>query len=299
MKIRDTKANKIFMLIVLIFFSIIFLDAKFSKREISEASVDINKDINIESISANINIWVKNDIDKAQVKYSTKSNGSLKVENGINSVSFEEKKDNSIFNISFNNEESIISLYLPSNYQGNIKLKSISGNIEAFNNIDLNSLEISTTSGKLNLLDVKTKDNFKIKTLSGDINIENIEANTIKFASTSGKIECYNINSNLINIANISGEIYLESLKADELNIAVTSSDVELDYIDISKEINIATVSGDIDLILDKKDYAYSAQTINGIISIDKNEYEKSFTTNKGLPIKLKTVSGEININTK
>lgn len=299
MKIKDTKANKIFMLFILIFFSIVFLNAKFSKRELSETTIDINKSLNIETISANINVWVKDDIDDVIVKYSTKENGSLEVDENKNSVDIKEKTKKSLFFFYFKNESPTLSIYLPSNYSQDLSLKSISGKIESYNNLNLNNLEINTTSGDLYFLDIKTNNELSIKTLSGAIKLENVTSNEIDFSSTSGEIETYTLKSNNIDISNISGEIYVDKIYADNINVSVTSSDVELDYLDIINQIDLKSVSGDIDLILNDKNYKYMAKTTSGIISIDKTEYDNNFSTSEGLPVNLKTVSGEININTK
>lgn len=300
MKIKDTKANKIMMLIILVFLMIAFSTAKFSKREVKEVSIDINKAITIEAITANINIWVDDNIDKVNIIYSTKEKGTLEINNNSkDSVTIKEKKSNSFINFAFENEKPTISIYLPINYYEDINIESVSGNIDSYNDLSLPNININSTSGDISLLNLKIDDSLLINTLSGKINIEEINAKNIEINSTSGNLEIYNITAEDVEFASISGEIYVDSIIADKLDLNVTSSDVELDYLDINNEINLGTVSGDLDLILKEQEYKYSAETVTGTISINENEYEGDFSTQNGIIVNIDTISGEVDINTK
>ncbi len=300
MRIKDTKANKIFMLIAVLFLLLLTLTTKCSNRETTEATVDYKKDISIEAISANINIWLDNDIVEAKVIYNTKDSSKLEVEKDISgNTTIKEKRKNKLINFVFDNENPTISLYLPSSNLKNINIKTVSGNIDFYDSFSFENLKISSTSGKINLLDLNSKNNLSFKTISSDISLGNVTAKNFEIASTSGKKEINSINSENISISSISGDSYINDINTNTISISATSTDIELDNIKVKNQINISNISGDIDLILPKNDYKYNLTTVSGEISVDNIEYTKKYSTQNGIPINITTVSGEINITSK
>lgn len=299
MRIKDTKANKIFMLVLLIIIMIVYFDSKYSNSGSSTAEFNFKNDINIETISANINIWVDNKYDTAQVIYNSKNNGYLDVEERDGTTNIKEKVKKKFINFVFDNETPTLSIYLPSNELNNLRINSISGNIEAYENLNFKNLELFSTSGNINLLDVNSEKDLSIKTISGEIFLNNGNADVINISSTSGSIETYNLDSSDTSLSSISGEISVNDITTDKLKIKTTSSDVDLDYADVKDKIDISTVSGEIDGIFKDVEYKYNIDTISGEININEAEYEKKYSTPTGIPFNLKTVSGDLNINTK
>lgn len=300
MKIKDTKANKIFMLIAVLFLLLLTLTTKCSNRETTQATVDYKKNISIDAISANINIWVDNNISEAKVIYKTKDSSKLEVEKDIKgNTTIKEKRKNGLINFVFDNENPTLSLYIPSSDLKNLEIKTVSGNIDFYNSFSFENLKVSSTSGNINLLDLDSKNNITFKTISSDISLGKVNSKNFEISSTSGEKEITSINSENISISSISGKSYINEINTNVLSISSTSSDIEFDNITVNNQLNISNISGDIDLVLPKKEYKYNLSTISGDIAVDNIEYTKKYNTLNGIPININSVSGEINITTK
>jgi DUF4097 and DUF4098 domain-containing protein YvlB len=298
MRIKDTKANKIFMLIALSVVMILIFSSKFSKRETMEQTINYQKGVVIEALSANINIWVDKNLRDAKVVYATKDSNMLEIY--VDSKGYtimKEKQKNKFFNIAFDNERPTISLYLPSTEIGDLELKTLSGAIELFSSFDTNNFTINSMSGNVGLLDISAKETLKIKTISSNISLDIANAPLISLYSISGNIEIVNINSTDVSIASTNGSIDIDAIKTDKLKVSSTSSDVELDLIDAKNEISVSTVSGDLVLKVADKKYKYKINTTSGDILINNNAFEKQYSTTEGVPFNVKSVSGEITIN--
>jgi DUF4097 and DUF4098 domain-containing protein YvlB len=297
MRIKDTKANKIFMLIALIFIMILVFSPKLAKRNTSEQNIKYEKSLTIESISANINVWVDDSLNEAKVVYNTKEDGELEITSKSNgNTIIEEKVKNKLINIKFDNETPTISVYLPTKEIGDLSIKSISGRIETFSDLKGKDILLNSTSGDINLLSIVAEDKLEIKTTSSDISIDNIEAKQVEFTTKSGSIDVDNIESDNLTLSSISGDIDISSINSKVLNSSSISSDIEFDDINVSDSISITSVSGEVDLKLLEKEYKYIVTTTTGDISINNKEYEKSYKTDSGTPLEVTSIFGDINI---
>lgn len=300
MRIKDTKANKIFMLLSLIVLMFLVFSPKFARRSTIEQTIDYKKGITIESVSANINIWIDSNLNDAKIEYSTKDSSEIDIDTKINGETIiKEKNKNKFINLKFDREEPTISLYLPNDEIEELTIKTLSGNIETYNAIELNTLSINSTSGDINLLDVDAKDNLVIKTISANINLQNTKSNQMSISSTSGNIEAESLNSNDLSIISTSGKVYIDEINSGKLKINSTSGDIEIDSSNITESISLSVISGDIDFITADKPYKYDVNSISGDITINNKEYETSYSTKDGIPFNIKSISGEISIFTK
>lgn len=297
MRIKDTKANKIFMIISLIIVIILMLSPKIARRETSESTISLDNRITIEASSANINIWVDESLNKASVVYKTKDSSILEIETDKNgNTLIKEKQKNKLINIKFDNETPTISLYLPTNKVKDLTLKSINGTIETFHPLIADNFAINSTSGDVRLFDVKTNQNLDVNTVSADIYLEQIISNIVSISSTSGDIDIDKIEGSQISLNNISGDIDIYSIIGNKLDINSISSDVFINSSSIRDAVSIKTVSGDVEVIDKDNIYKFNAISDNGEIEINDSLYNNSFTTAAGVPFDIKSVSGEIEL---
>jgi len=301
MKIKDTKSNKIFMLIVVIIFAILLSEKSCSSRKETNFTADIEKSLYVESISADINLWIDENLDSIKVIYNTDEDGYLEVNEKNNTTSIVEKVESHFFKIDFENEEPTISIYLPSTYYNDIEIKTISGDVETYNNLKLPKLSIKATSGDISLMDTKIDNNISIETISGTIESQNITSDKINLDFKSGNFESYYLEANDIDISGISGNINIDTIDANTFNLKSTSSDIDIFNANIRKRASINTVSGDLDLIANETSdkYQFKIKTISGDIKINDENHEGSLTIGEGLPFDINTVSGRIDLHTK
>jgi hypothetical protein len=124
-------------------------------------------------------------------------------------------------------------------------------------------------SGDL-LVDKVVTDDLDLKTTSGDVKVKAIEAKHLKLSTVSGDVSIYN------------GSL-------DSVNLSLISGDAKFDQITVSGDIYINTVSGDVAVNHVESGYV-DFKTVSGDCS-GLEFYPKS--------IKLKSISGDINIHNK
>lgn len=263
-----------------------------NKNEFKEYIVENNEIKNLIISVVDEDIIIKKSTDNnIRIKYYENKKRKYNIVNESNSLIFERKNTNSIFNIElipYPNDDSI-TVELPTIEFEKYKIKTISGDIEidsfktdsseitstsgdiSINSIDSNSLNISTTSGDMDLGQVITND-FNLKTTSGDIDIINLESENVDINTVSGELETSSIKTNKCNIKTTSGDTNLENIMIDNLNFNSVSGNIS------------GTISGK------RQDYNIEISQVSG----ENNLGENSTTTNKF--IKFRTTSGDINM---
>lgn len=131
----------------------------------------------------------------------------------------------------------------------------------------------------------KALENLSVNTISGDIEVKEIDALKTELESTSGDIEA-NVNAGELSASTTSGEINLSGELDGELNASSTSGDISLNSVS-AKDANISATSGDITLKNSTFESA-EADTMSGDVEFDK-------VTCTG-DINIDTTSGEIKL---
>ncbi|GEM_PF-929631 len=159
---------------------------------------------------------------------------------------------------------------------GSIRLDALEGNVN-----------FKTVSGNINI--DKIKGNANAKSVSGDLELKAAEG-VIQAETTSGQIHT-SFTMGSINLRTISGGIHAQLTQIDtsvkEINISSTSGDIILSLPeDLSADVEASTLSGNIRTELQL--------TIKGDIT-EGRKLRGTFGQG-GLPIRLKTISGDISI---
>lgn len=140
-----------------------------------------------------------------------------------------------------------IVVYLPQTEYESIYIKSVSGDIAIPKDFSFAEAEIYNTSGDVKFL-AAVKNDLSVKTVSGNIELTNIECQNATAASTSGEIAFSKvIAQGKMHIKSVSGDVDLLKCDADSLWIKTTSGDVSGTLLTEKKFIT-DTVSGDIDV---------------------------------------------------
>lgn len=230
--------------------------------------------------SENENILIKEYVNKEP---SEKEKTTIKEATGVLTV--EGKKKNHGISLGFNNEHGYVEVYLPTSYQGDLKACSISGDILAEMDFILSKetdFTMSSTSGNIELLKVEAE-NVDISTVSGDVNIKELNADT-SISTTSGDVDVEDCDGDC-KINTVSGDVGLEDLKG-EFDVSTTSGGLEIERIAGGGEVS--TVSGDISLQFDALKADLDISTVSGWVSI-------YLPKEAALHFDASTTSGEIN----
>jgi DUF4097 and DUF4098 domain-containing protein YvlB len=275
---KDTKANKIFMIVVLSILFILIIGNKSSKNEkTTYHEIEISNSISIDSIS-DINIWVDDSLSTANLVYSTKGNGELDVSSSNGNTTVKENLKKKFFlSIDFEDDSSTISLYLPNSMINDLKVDSVAGDINTYDKLQANNIKIKTISGDINLLDLDAS-NINIGSVSGDIRTGTIDkADSLDIKSTSGDVSLKALNTKQATISCVSGDIVISNANVlDNFKLSSTSGDIEVKLAN-NKGFDIKTTAGTIDLNnkeIDGNSYSegngnYLFKTISGDIEVD------------------------------
>lgn len=145
-------------------------------------------------------------------------------------------------------------------------IATASGDIEV--NADVRKLEVSAASGELSIAGCTLGD-FAATTASGDIEVENAEIGAARFETASGSVDI--------------DRVILEGT----LEVSTASGDVELEHVEAAG-ISVETMSGDVWGIIEAP-MRYEVETTSGDVRVPA-------ATTDGAPCRIKTVSGDIEI---
>ena len=298
-------SKKTLIIIQIILWSciIVFLSGSFAYAVISEnkkSSTDIRggghmleygvhiEDINyleVRLVSENLYIYETGEpyiIIKQIANKDIPEDEKLRVVQQGNKVKIEKRKDRGIqlFHFTNWNLNEKIEVYIPKTYNQGINLKTVSGEIEV-NNVDVKEINCKTTSG--------------------DISVENLTAQEMNVDTTSGDIKMKKVLLDTVDSSCVSGNLEVEGIC---LNIGskTVSGNIEVELEDQPKQIRMESVSGDIELTFAKIDgFNLEFSSTSGKLKSDfelSMEGNRQYTYNKGsAKLKIKTVSGDLEIN--
>lgn len=195
-------------------------------------------EILVNTKSSTIKIYESEDDSFKFKLYSNKLNDMLNISSMEGKLNVSYENSCSIFCF----KKSYLEVYLPKNYEENIKIKVTSGNIEASKEMKFKNADITSTSGDIKITNI-ISENLSVESTSGDININNISADYFNAKATSGDIEINDINSKKVTINTTSGDIEINKINAQLSSVESTSGDITIEE---ATDIELATTSGDI-----------------------------------------------------
>lgn len=256
-------------------------------------AIDDIEELELEFRSSNLNLIFTDDNEVRIVQYSSeklnenqlfaysKSNSRLKVLEGSKRVHF-----------FFNFTQTAYDVYIPKQYEGSLNLKSVSGDILVEDNLKLKELDISSTSGNINMKNVESK-KIKLETISGDISLGDITSKELSMKSVSGSIKTGKI-SNDIKIKTTSGDMRLGAIEG-EIDLSSISGKITSEDFKITGDSKVKTTSGNVEIYLNEesncqirpKTLSGDIEVANGIYVMGENPYSKFV---------VETVSGNIEL---
>ncbi|GAA0737401.1 DUF4097 family beta strand repeat-containing protein [Clostridium oceanicum] len=254
-------------------------------------SLDGCNNINLDFRSSDVIIKETNDskirvIEKCSTKLREKE--KFQVDKSGDSINIKRGIRHSSFGIVFFGVSGQkIEVYIPKQYNKNLKINLTSGDIKFDSNIGLNMIKSTQSSGDF-------------------YGMNSIKANEFNLESTSGDVQIGNLNTNIYNIELTSGDIMANLVKGSG-NVKATSGDIKIQYKDINDYSNVKASSGDVNLKINKKiNFDFSGKCGSGEINSDfpinyNNQEEKDEGTGKigddpYKRIDVQTSSGDINL---
>lgn len=150
----------------------------------------------------------------------------------------------------------------------NFNYKTVSGDAD-LNGISSKDYKIKTTSGDLEITNLKS-DDIKISTVSGDLKIARMEAASFEISLVSGDLEIKKAKvDGTMYFHSVSGDINLEEIECNEATLKTVSGDMNGTEF-YPNQILLKSVSGDIEIINSDKSreiVVIAKKTVSGEIN--------------------------------
>lgn len=181
----------------------------------------------------------------------------------------------------------VVNVYLPYNGFDNIKIKTVSGDVNLMGGFSTNIVKISTVSGDVICGSVGSEAT-NIATTSGDIEVSGKAGGEINVTSTSGEIKLDDVGATNMSVNSTSGNVVCGlAIVSSKAEVKTVSGNVKFSFISASK-LEVKTTSGNIVGALESGK-TINANTVSGKIILP----EKAVV---GADAKFTTTSGNIKI---
>lgn len=176
--------------------------------------------------------------DKEEISYTaTVADGTIQIQ------SLDEDKWYYSF---FNFKKPYITISIPASAYGDLKINSDTSDVYIPTNFSFENMDITLSTGDLNS-NANVNNLAKIKTSTGDIELENISASTLDLTVTTGDISIKNTTcSGDIKIVVDTGESELNNVKCKSLSSTGDTGDIELEDFIATEKISIERDTGDV-----------------------------------------------------
>lgn len=166
-------------------------------------------------------------------------------------------------------------IWLPAGYEGEISVKTVSGEISVDRELSL-------------------QQKLKLSSTSGDITTKNVAAEQVMIASTSGEVRTGELTAKEIEISTISGDIRLDKASG---RLLATSTSGEVTVSDGSGERKVSTTSGDIRI--SGIDSRFSVSSTSGEVTLEgQSGFGTVGTTSGDTRLSVAQLTGDLDINT-
>ena len=234
---------------------------------------DSFKNISIETDTADID-FVVSDNDKISVVCKEQENykHNVCVLDGTLQIKLEDKRQwYEHIGINFLNTK--ITVYLPQGEYGDLNVKNSTGDIKIAKDFSFKSIDINGSTGHVTNL-ASVQNGIKIKRSTGNIKIENITAYSLDLTVSTGRINVKNIKcENDIKIKVSTGKATLTNAECKNLVTDGNTGDFTLENVKCSEKLTAQRSTGDVTLNLcDAKEIAVKTDTgdVTGTLLSDK-----------------------------
>ena len=177
----------------------------------------------------------------------------------------------------------MMRIFLPESFKNDLQMTSISGDLYA----------TSIIGEEVNL-----------KTISGDVDIDFLEAGNIEIQTISGNVSMKDVLGMDLDIKSTSGDVEILKMMVREINTDLISGDLDMNLVTLEDDITIESISGKINLSFEEPPSAsLNLETVSGKISvaysledvdINKDKRLKGQLEQGDYKIKIDTISGDI-----
>lgn len=261
-------------------------------RKEETISIENIENLEINFVSSDAYIYTTNEQEIRVIQYANKTlkEDRLFQINKKNQTLTIEDEKEKIHFGLFINTNMVFEIFIPKDYCEKTNIKTVSGDIVMEDSI-CGKLDLKSTSGDIKNTSTLEADT-NIETVSGDVDLENIVGNTT-IKTTSGDVKANTIKGNT-NIHTISGDIRLYSFIGG-IDINTTSGDIKISHVELQRDSKMKTISGDVHLGLENTNCEIRTNTTSGAVRLPNGS--SLVGTSPEHVLEIKTTSGDIAID--
>ncbi len=227
-------------------------------------------DIEINVLSADTIVEVA-DVEAITIDYTGDTGNTLDTYVEGDKLVVEESENFLITFISwdFNSSDANLKITLPSKEYDDVTINAASGTID-IHNLTAKRFDANSASGDMNY-NIYAED-IKISTLSGNVEVTNctdLKAKKLKMTSTSGDHSVSGFATEEFTFESMSGTISADGISGRGA-VNITSGEIELTYSQWDNELDINAVSGSVDVTLpDNSGVVVQLSAVSGGVDVD------------------------------
>lgn len=139
-----------------------------------------------------------------------------------------------------------VTVYLPKEAYGSLRIKSSTGDVEIPKDIKLDSIDVTATTGDVRC-NASAEQDIRIKTSTGRIDVTNVSADTIDLSVTTGRVSVSNaVCEGDVSISVSTGRASVSDVKCQNLTSTGDTGDILLTQVVASKTFSIERDTGDV-----------------------------------------------------
>lgn len=164
--------------------------------------------------------------------------------------------------------------------------------------------KVYSTELKIQIAVPEQFEEIKVKSASGDISVDELNAKQCELQAKSGDIKAKDISAATLLIHTGSGDVEVENCQADEIQASSTSGDVKVTACKADK-MDVVSVSGDVEAKFDKSAQCRAKSTsgdckvtiknqVDAVVSSTSGDVSVRYIGGVGLEMALSSTSGDV-----
>lgn len=224
-----------------------------------------NEGLLVNSFADDVEISVI-DGDNVVIDYyeSDKIKREISVDEGV--IAFKTKAERSFFDVNLPGVKDLdLKIGLPKTFSGKVTVKGSVGEVDlSFGDLEIAELNVSLTTGDVELLNANVNGKAYIETSAGGIDIKGLNAKNVEFKATTGSIESERVVAENVKVKITTGSLKKFNAECDTFRAETTTGGVKFEV--SAKDIFVKTTTGSINGRVKGKvdDYTVTTSTTTG-----------------------------------
>ena len=271
-------------------------DVRNEETKQKEETIDLSqiKDLELKFSGSELKVIWTDEPNLKIVQYATRkleSNEYFRKEQTNSKCTISEGKINWRF-LFFNFNRICYDVYIPRSYQQNLSITTVSSNIQAEADITLQEFQLKATSGDIKIPGTITAQKLTIDAVSGNVILGKVDAKEVKIKTISGDVKVEEVQN--VEAKTTSGKIEMGTVK-QKADLESISGKITINHFAMTEDSSCKTTSGNIKIGVGQDiNCQIRTKTVSGKVQLpdDRNVLGNEPYTN----LRLESISGNLRV---